>query len=169
MFPDQDRSPMRRKILGGTNMGDIHMEDINMNETAGENRSCREKPKRPAGFGKYFGVCASFHHSKACLCPGCALRPSFGIVMYCAKGPCETYGRCETYSEPGLVGSISLGRAENDKNSGNTGNAGNVGNQTCLCRECDVYKQFAMDGEDFCRPETSDPEGNAPDKELYLL
>lgn len=104
--------------------------------------------ERACGFGKYFGVCASFHHSKACLCPGCALRPTHGIVMYCAKGPCETYGSYETHSESGVIGSIALGREDED-------------NAECLCENCAVHKQFAMEGGGFCRTKKPSDEGSA--------
>ena len=84
--------------------------------------------------GKYFGICASFHHSKACLCQACSLKPEFGIFMYCAKGSCPTYGSGE--ENTGAVGFDVLDRNENEK---------------CLCESCAVYKQFAMEGTDFCR------------------
>jgi len=84
-------------------------------------------------FGKYFGVCASFHHSKACLCPSCALKPAYGILMYCSKGSCPTYGSGEE-----KIGTIE--EAETEENI------------MCLCFKCAVYKQFAMEGSDFCKP-----------------
>ena len=84
-------------------------------------------------FGKYFGVCASFHHSKACLCLTCALKPAYGSIMYCSKGSCPTY---ET-------GGAKIGTIEESENEENT---------TCLCSKCAVYKQFAMEGLDFCKP-----------------
>lgn len=35
-------------------------------------------------YGRYFGICTSFHHSKGCLCPKC---PSCTIdgMMFCAR------------------------------------------------------------------------------------
>ncbi|MCL2142504.1 MAG: hypothetical protein FWH46_06535 [Methanimicrococcus sp.] len=84
-------------------------------------------------FGKYFGVCASFHHSKACRCLACALKPAYGILMYCAKGSCPTYGS----------GEEKIGTIEETENEENT---------ICLCSKCAVYKQFAMEGLDFCKP-----------------
>ncbi|MDL2261217.1 DUF2769 domain-containing protein [Methanimicrococcus sp. OttesenSCG-928-J09] len=86
-------------------------------------------------YGKYFGVCASFHHSKACLCPTCALKPDYGNIMYCAKGSCPVYG---SGNENGEVGTIGFEGVKED-------------NTVCLCSACAVYKQFAMEGEDFCR------------------
>ncbi|MDV0446589.1 hypothetical protein MsAg5_04350 [Methanosarcinaceae archaeon Ag5] len=88
----------------------------------------------PQKFGRYFGVCASFHHSKVCLCPVCSLRPAVGIIMYCAKGACPTYGS-------GDDGNKTIGCAGADVE----------GNDSCLCPGCAVYKQFAMEGSDFCK------------------
>ncbi|MDR2943925.1 MAG: DUF2769 domain-containing protein [Methanosarcinales archaeon] len=85
-------------------------------------------------YGRYFGVCASFHHSKACLCRTCALRPVFGNIMYCAKGRCATYG---SGNENGEVGTIGFEKTEEE-------------NTICVCKECAVYKQFAMEGDGFC-------------------
>ncbi|MDR0767944.1 MAG: DUF2769 domain-containing protein [Methanosarcinales archaeon] len=86
-------------------------------------------------FGKYFGICASFHHSKACLCQTCSLRPNYGNIMYCAKGSCPTYG---SGNENGEVGTI-FGNLKDEENA------------VCLCEKCPVYKQFTMEGSDFCR------------------
>ncbi|MCL2550328.1 MAG: DUF2769 domain-containing protein [Methanimicrococcus sp.] len=87
-------------------------------------------------FGRYFGVCASFHHSKACVCLTCALRPDYGNIMYCSKGRCPTYG---SGNENGDVGTICFDETEKENNT------------ECLCGKCAVYKQFAMEGTDFCR------------------
>lgn len=35
--------------------------------------------------GKYFGVCPSFHHSKACNCKRCPSYPGDGY-MFCERG-----------------------------------------------------------------------------------
>lgn len=35
--------------------------------------------------GKYFGVCPSFHHSKACNCKRCPSYPG-DVYMFCARG-----------------------------------------------------------------------------------
>ncbi|MDY0266350.1 MAG: DUF2769 domain-containing protein [Methanimicrococcus sp.] len=86
--------------------------------------------------GKYFGVCASFHHSKACLCKNCRLRPEYGNIMYCAKGRCPTYGSGD---ENGIVGTIFAPVAKESL--------------VCLCSDCFVYKQFAMAGLNFCEPD----------------
>jgi len=94
------------------------------------------EPAPGTKFGKYFGVCASFHHSKACLCLTCALRPAYGSIMYCSKGSCPTYG---SGNELGEVGTICFNKNEKDDNT------------ECLCGKCAVYKQFAMEGTDFCR------------------
>jgi Protein of unknown function (DUF2769). len=91
-------------------------------------------------YGKYFGICASFHHSKACLCTSCLLKPEYGNIMYCAKGSCPTYGSGD---ENGKIGTISdlNERRENEEQ------------EKCLCESCAVYKQFAMTGFDFCKEE----------------
>ncbi|MCS3924934.1 DUF2769 domain-containing protein [Methanosalsum natronophilum] len=39
--------------------------------------------------GRYYGICASYHHAKGCLCVECASYPDDGRLMYCAKGPSE--------------------------------------------------------------------------------
>ncbi|WNY26701.1 DUF2769 domain-containing protein [Methanolapillus ohkumae] len=93
----------------------------------------QEEPYRPEQFGRYFGVCASFHHSKVCLCPTCSIRPPVGILMYCAKGKCPTYGSGEEHNK-------TIGRDD----------SGDGKNEFCLCQSCAVYKQFAMEGADFC-------------------
>jgi len=69
------------------------------------------------GLGKYFGVCPSYHHSKACLCKDCPSYPGEGY-MFCVRGPA----------------------------SGET-------RQECMCNDCYVYHQFALDGDYFCRRE----------------
>ena len=89
-------------------------------------------------YGKYFGICASFHHSKACLCTVCSLKPAYGNVMYCAKGSCPTYG---SGNENGDIGTIYAA----DSNE--------IGGGNCECFKCAVYKQFAMEGVNFCKVE----------------
>ncbi|HIH75325.1 MAG TPA: DUF2769 domain-containing protein [Methanosarcina sp.] len=42
-------------------------------------RSAREE------YGRYFGVCGSYHHLKACLCRYCSAFPE-GRGMFCARG-----------------------------------------------------------------------------------
>ena len=105
-----------------------------MNSNSKAESEVNETRESGQKFGRYFGVCASFHHSKACLCQACALKPEYGIFMYCAKGSCPTYGSGEETT--GAIGFDSI-----DQN----------GNEKCLCESCAVYKQFAMEGTDFCR------------------
>ena len=105
---------------------------IEENKTAEMTKTNQSEQK----FGRYFGVCASFHHSKACLCQACALKPEVGIFMYCAKGSCPTYGSGEETT--GAIGFDSIDRNDNE-------------NEKCLCKSCAVYKQFAMESTDFCR------------------
>ncbi|MEA1984526.1 MAG: DUF2769 domain-containing protein [Euryarchaeota archaeon] len=45
-------------------------------------RSCSIKTE----FGRYFGICPSYHHSKGCKCQYCESRPDEGGTMYCARG-----------------------------------------------------------------------------------
>ncbi|WP_231622079.1 DUF2769 domain-containing protein [Methanococcoides methylutens] len=68
--------------------------------------------------GKYFGICPSFHHSKACNCKHCPSSPGEGY-MFCARG--------NKLPVPEKAG--------------------------CLCKDCYVYSQFALEGEYFCREE----------------
>lgn len=71
------------------------------------------------GCGKYFGICSSYHHLKACICKNC---PSYsgGAGMFCSrgKGPgqgktqgclCET---CELYRKFRLEGKYFCLHAE---------------------------------------------------------
>jgi hypothetical protein len=36
-------------------------------------------------YGRYFGVCSSYHHLKACLCKYCSAYPG-GTGMFCTRG-----------------------------------------------------------------------------------
>jgi len=36
-------------------------------------------------YGRYFGICGSYHHLKACLCKYCSSCPG-GTGMFCARG-----------------------------------------------------------------------------------
>ncbi|QIB91214.1 DUF2769 domain-containing protein [Methanosarcina mazei] len=36
-------------------------------------------------YGRYFGICGSYHHLKACLCKYCSSYPG-GAGMFCARG-----------------------------------------------------------------------------------
>jgi len=51
-------------------------------------------------YGRYFGICNSYHHLKACICKNC---PSYsgGEGMFCSKGKSSGHGKkegclCET-------------------------------------------------------------------------
>ena len=64
-------------------------------------------------YGRYFGICGSYHHLKACLCKYCSAYPG-GTGMFCARGGvvtedekkeeclCET---CELFKKFRLEGS----------------------------------------------------------------
>jgi len=101
------------------------------------------KQKNGQNYGRYFGVCASFHHSKACLCPHCDIRPEFGILMYCAKGKCPTYGSKEQENEIGNIFADTKNRENINLDESESANE-------CLCEKCPIYKQFAMKGTHFC-------------------
>lgn len=36
-------------------------------------------------YGRYFGICGSYHHLKACICKGCPSYPG-GLGMFCSRG-----------------------------------------------------------------------------------
>ncbi|AEH60029.1 conserved hypothetical protein [Methanosalsum zhilinae DSM 4017] len=44
-------------------------------------------------YGRYSGICASYHHSKGCICRNCPTYPQDEGFMYCAKGPSDAAGR----------------------------------------------------------------------------
>ncbi|AYK16007.1 MAG: DUF2769 domain-containing protein [Methanosarcina flavescens] len=51
-------------------------------------------------YGRYFGICGSYHHLKACICKSC---PSYsgGAGMFCSRGKCPGQDKklgclCET-------------------------------------------------------------------------
>lgn len=39
-------------------------------------------------YGRYFGICSSYHHLKACVCKTCPSYPG-GTGMFCARGNSE--------------------------------------------------------------------------------
>ena len=42
-------------------------------------------------YGRYFGICGSYHHLKACICKSC---PSYsgGAGMFCSRSKCSGAG-----------------------------------------------------------------------------
>ncbi|MCQ1536703.1 DUF2769 domain-containing protein [Methanosarcina sp. KYL-1] len=51
-------------------------------------------------YGRYFGICSSYHHLKACLCKSCPSYPG-GAGMFCARDKIPGQGKkvgclCET-------------------------------------------------------------------------
>jgi len=51
-------------------------------------------------YGRYFGICSSYHHLKACVCKTCPSYPG-GTGIFCARGNNEGEGKkegclCET-------------------------------------------------------------------------
>ncbi len=89
------------------------------NET--KNRILEDSPgKIPENHGKYFGVCFSYHNSKACICGSCPSYPGKGN-MFCARGKSRLTGEMLP-----------------EKKSG------------CLCRNCELFKKFRFEGQYFC-------------------
>lgn len=62
------------------------MED-NKNIEAEESSEDRDNQilKTREEYGRYFGICGSYHHLKACLCKYCSACPE-GQGMFCARG-----------------------------------------------------------------------------------
>ncbi len=69
----------------------------------------------PESRGRYFGICFSYHNSKACMCGTCPSYPENGKLMFCARGKSELPERlrkkagcfcqeCELYRKFGLEG-----------------------------------------------------------------
>ncbi len=79
--------------------------------------------KGPENYGKYFGVCFSYHNSKACICGNCPSHPERGN-MFCARGKSK------------LTDDILP-----EKKAG------------CLCQDCDLYRKFRFEGQYFCMGE----------------
>lgn len=61
-------------------------------------------------YGRYFGICPSYHHAKACKCTVCPSYPQTGEVMFCARGTDNPSDKksgclcseCELYKKFGL-------------------------------------------------------------------
>ena len=63
-------------------------------ETADVIQESRER------YGRYFGICSSYHHLKACVCKNCPSYPG-GAGIFCARGKSPVQGKkedcvCET-------------------------------------------------------------------------
>lgn len=64
-------------------------------------------------YGRYFGICTSFHHSKGCLCPKC---PSYdknsNKLMFCSRKSYDNHAlmksclceECYNYNQFKMVG-----------------------------------------------------------------
>ncbi|MDD3873290.1 MAG: DUF2769 domain-containing protein [Methanosarcina sp.] len=77
----------------------VNKEGIEKNGNSGEKASDIIQNSRDE-YGRYFGICGSYHHLKACICKNC---PSYfwGAGMFCSKGKCPGQGKtqgclCET-------------------------------------------------------------------------
>ncbi|MFP4654883.1 MAG: DUF2769 domain-containing protein [Methanohalobium sp.] len=63
-------------------------------------------------YGRYFGICPSYHHAKACKCVVCPSYPGTDEMMYCARGTDRPAGKkmgclcteCGGYKKFGLEG-----------------------------------------------------------------
>lgn len=62
-------------------------------------------------YGRYFGICCSNHHLKACICKYCPSYPG-GFGMFCSKGKSPAKGKnegclcesCELFRKLGFEG-----------------------------------------------------------------
>ncbi len=77
--------------------------------------------KRPENYGRYFGVCFSYHNSKACICGRCSSYPGKGNI-FCSRGKSELTDDMHLEMKKG-----------------------------CLCRDCELYRKFRFEGQYFCR------------------
>ncbi|WP_231582979.1 DUF2769 domain-containing protein [Methanosarcina sp. MTP4] len=83
----------------------------------------KDPGKGPENYGKYFGVCFSYHNSKACICGSCPSYPGSGN-MFCARGKSR-------------LTDDMLPEKKDD----------------CLCRDCELYRKFRFEGQYFCMGE----------------
>jgi hypothetical protein len=72
----------RRNILG-SKLAAGNKEDIGKCGNSGEKAS-DIIPQAKEEYGRYFGICSSYHHLKACICKNC---PSYsdGAGMFCSR------------------------------------------------------------------------------------
>ena len=76
-------------------------------------------------YGRYFGICGSYHHLKACICKSC---PSYseGAGMFCSRNKCPVQGKkegclceaCELFRKFRLEGEYFCLQAEKPEFSG---------------------------------------------------
>ncbi|RXA14704.1 DUF2769 domain-containing protein [Methanosarcina sp. MSH10X1] len=75
-------------------------------------------------YGRYFGICGSYHHLKACICKSC---PSFsgGAGMFCSRSNCPGQDKkqgclcetCELYRKFRLEGKYFCIKAKKPESS----------------------------------------------------
>ncbi len=46
-------------------------------------------------YGRYFGICGSYHHLKACVCKSCPSYPG-GLGLFCSRGKSYEKGKKES-------------------------------------------------------------------------
>ena len=75
------------------NRGDSGMAEAEefFGETADVIQESRER------YGRYFGICSSYHHLKACVCKNCPSYPG-GAGIFCARGKSPVQGKKRTAS-----------------------------------------------------------------------
>ncbi|MGB9929501.1 MAG: DUF2769 domain-containing protein [Methanosarcina sp.] len=67
-------------------------------------------------YGRYFGICGSYHHLKGCLCKNCSSYQG-GSGMFCSRKKRSSHEKAHA----------------------------------CLCNECEVFRKFGLEGENFCQ------------------
>ena len=73
-------------------------------------------------YGRYFGICSSYHHLKACICKTCPSYPG-GTGIFCARGNSEGKGKkedclcetCELFKKFRLEGDYFCQPKENEE------------------------------------------------------
>jgi len=113
----------RRNILG-SRLAAGNKEDIEESEKSGEKASDIIQQVREE-YGRYFGICGSYHHLKACICKSC---PSYsgGAGMFCSRSKSPGQGKkqgclcetCELFRKFRLEGEYFCLEAEKSESSG---------------------------------------------------
>lgn len=90
---------MHRRNILGSRLSARNKEDIGKSGKPGEKISDIIQQTREE-YGRYFGICGSYHHLKACICKNC---PSYsgGAGMFCSRSKYPGQGKklgclCET-------------------------------------------------------------------------
>jgi len=91
-------SAHRRNVLS-SRLAAGNKEDTWTKEKSGKKTSDIIQQTREE-YGRYFGICGSYHNLKACTCKNCPSYPG-GAGMFCSRGKCPEQGKkqgclCET-------------------------------------------------------------------------